>query len=85
MPPGSTVSKPSKVKVWVEGTVSDGIEPGCRVLRSKGVVYVLIWRDGTLVTGQQVSARTVEGTLQPGLATTCQQGTPLLVERVLNQ
>lgn len=82
MPPGSTVSKPSKVKVRVEGTVSDGIEPGCRVLRSKGVVYVLIWRDGTLVTGQQVE---VEGTLQPGLATTCQQGTPLLVERVLNQ
>ena len=82
MPPESTVSKPSKVKVRVEGTVSDGIEPGCRVLRSKGVVYVLIWRDGTLVAGQQVK---VEGTLQPGLATTCQQGTPLLVERVLNQ
>jgi hypothetical protein len=44
-------------------------------------VYLLIGRQGTLVTGQEVE---VEGTLQPDLITTCQQGTPLVVERNLS-
>jgi hypothetical protein len=66
--------------VRVKGTVSDGVEPGCLVLKAKGVAYVLIWRQGTVVTGQVE----VEGTVQPDLRTTCQQGTPLVVERVLH-
>lgn len=77
--PTRTGGKHSRVRVM--GTVSDGIEPGCRLLVSKGVVYLLIWRHGTLVTGQEVE---VEGTVQPDLLTTCQQGTPLVVERVLS-
>ncbi|MHB1472357.1 MAG: hypothetical protein ACYCV4_01810 [Dermatophilaceae bacterium] len=77
--PASTGGKHSTVRV--RGTVSDGVEPGCTLLTSKGAVYLLIWRHGTLVTGQEVE---VEGTVQPDLITTCQQGTPLVVERVLS-
>src|SRR5450631_243923 len=57
-PPTTTGSHSS---VRVRGTVSDGVEPGCMLLTSKGVVYQLIWRHGTPVTGQQIE---VEGTLQ---------------------
>lgn len=67
--------------VRVRGTVSEGVEPGCKVLTSKGVLYLLISRERTLVTGQQVE---LEGTVQPALITTCQQGTPLVVKRVLS-
>lgn len=77
--PPTRTGKHSTVRV--RGTVSDGVEAGCRLLTSKGVVYLLIWRGGTLVTGQEVE---VEGTVQPDLITTCQQGTPLVVERVLS-
>lgn len=67
--------------VRVKGIVSDGVEPGCRLLTSQGVAYLLMGRQSAMVTGQKVE---VEGTLQPDLRTTCQQGTPLVVERVLS-
>lgn len=79
VPPTRTGSKHSTVRV--KGIVSDGIEPGCRLLTSRGVVYLLMGRQPAMVTGQVVE---VEGTLQPDLQTTCQQGTPLVVERVLS-
>lgn len=69
------------VSVRVRGTVSDGVEAGCRLLTGNGVVYLLIWRHGTLVSGQEIE---VEGTVQPDLLTICQQGTPLVVERILS-
>ncbi len=65
----------------VRGMVSDGVEPGCKLLTSEGVVYLLIWRHGALGTGQEIE---VEGTVEPDLVTTCQQGTPLVVERILS-
>lgn len=77
--PPTRAGKHSMVRV--RGTVSDGVEPGCRLLTSKGVTYLLIWRHGTLVTGKEIE---VEGTVQPDLVTTCQQGTPLVVGRVLS-
>lgn len=79
MSPTSSGARHSTVRV--KGTVSEGVEPGCRLLTHNGVVYLLIWRHGTLITGQEVE---VEGTVQPDLVTTCQQGTPLVVERVLS-
>lgn len=65
----------------VRGTVSDGVEPGCTLLTSKGVVYQLLWREGTPFTGTEIE---VEGYIQSDLMTTCQQGTPLVVERFLS-
>lgn len=70
--------------VRVRGSVSDGVEPGCTLLTSNGVVYLLIWGQTTPITGPEGEVE-VEGTLQPDLVTTCQQGTPLLVKRVLSR
>jgi len=67
--------------VRVAGAVSDGVEPGCTLLTSDGVVYQLIWRHGTPVIRPRME---VEGTVQPDLMTTCQQGTPLVVDRVVS-
>jgi len=67
--------------IRIRGTVSDGVEPGCMLLTSKGVVYLLLWRHKTPVTGPEIE---VEGTLQPDLLTTCQQGIPLVVDRVVS-
>ena len=75
-------TKPGKhTTVRVRGIVSDGVEQGCTLLTSKGVVYLLLWREGTPYTGREIE---VEGTIQPDLMTTCQQGTPLVVERILS-
>lgn len=78
VPPTGT-GKHSSVRV--RGTVSEGVETGCTLLTSNGVVYLLIWRHGTPLSGQRIE---VEGTVQPDLMTTCQQGIPLVVERVLS-
>lgn len=66
--------------VRVRGTVSDGVEGGCTLLTSNGVVYQLLWGDKTPSTKTEIE---VEGTIAPNLMTTCQQGTPLVVKRVL--
>jgi hypothetical protein len=77
--PPTRTGKHSSMRV--RGTVSDGIEPGCMLLTSNGVVYLLVWPHGTPVTGQMIE---VEGTIQPDLMTTCQHGIPLVVEKVLS-
>jgi hypothetical protein len=73
-------SGPKEARVTVRGTVTDGVEAGCVLLVADGVVYLLLGQRGQLAEGADV---TVEGTLKPGLMTTCQQGTPLVVERVV--
>jgi hypothetical protein len=77
--PPTTTGTPATVRVT--GTVSDGVEPGCTLLTSDGVVYQLIWRHATPLIRPEME---VEGTLQPDLMTTCQQGTPLVVDRVVS-
>jgi len=79
VPPSKGAKYPT---VRVRGTVSDGVEPGCTLLTSEGVVYLLLWREGTSYTGTEVE---VEGTLQTDRMTTCQQGTPLVVERIVSR
>jgi hypothetical protein len=72
--------KPSipPAEVTVTGTVEMGVERGCRMLRtSDDVVYQLV---GSADPRIQAGARlTVRGRPDPGLITTCQQGTPLRV------
>jgi hypothetical protein len=73
-PPDRTVG-PAK-PVTVTGTVAEGVEAGCLVLGR----YLLIGGRGD---GVRAGAKvTVTGRAQPDLVTTCQQGTPLLVETV---
>ena len=56
------------------GTVSSGVEPGCLLLDS----YLLLGGPAdVLKPGARV---TVTGQAQPDLMTTCQQGTPFVVE-----
>ena len=84
-PPEDRTLPPTKAgkhaTVRVRGTVSDGVESGCMLLTSKGVVYQIHWPEGTPFTGTEIE---VEGTIQPDRMTTCQQGTPLVVKRILN-
>ena len=69
-PPGPTPSPPTRIT----GTVSAGVEPGCLLLDG----YLLVGGPPDLLRpGVRV---TVTGRAQPDLITTCQQGTPFLVE-----
>jgi hypothetical protein len=59
--------------VTVDGTIEAGVEPGCRVLTAGSTRYLVLGADDAPMG---VPVR-VEGVLQPGVLSTCQQGTPL--------
>ncbi|GAA4925109.1 hypothetical protein LX16_0147 [Stackebrandtia albiflava] len=62
----------------ITGTVSSGVESGCVLLEYDGTVYNLVGGDaGILTAGATVE---VTGRVDEGLMTTCQQGTPFVVE-----
>ncbi len=69
-----------QVKVLVKGTVTNGVEPGCRLLDTgQGLRWLLLAgaRDeGRLRPGARVE---VVGVRATGQASTCQQGRPLQV------
>ncbi|MCW3838748.1 hypothetical protein ONA70_01370 [Micromonospora yasonensis] len=75
-PPRGGSAKPAGASSTITGTVENGVEPNCFLL------------DGNLLVGAprgalKVGARvTVTGRSQPDLMTTCQQGTPFVVESV---
>jgi hypothetical protein len=74
-PPGATKT-PAAATVTVSGTVEAGVEPNCLLLKG----YLLFGgQDEGVRAGAKV---TVTGRTMPGVATTCQQGTPLRVETV---
>jgi hypothetical protein len=82
--PGPTGSAPGPAvgEVSVTGSVADGVEPGCRVLRAPDREYLLVVpsaADFALRAGTRV---TVTGRLRPDMATTCMQGIPLVVTAV---
>jgi hypothetical protein len=62
------------------GDVVEGVEAGCRLLRTPSGDYLLVVRpevDGPLLRpGNRV---TVRGRLEPELLSYCQQGTPFVV------
>lgn len=63
--------------ITVDGVVEAGVEPGCKVLTANGTSYQLI--GGQVPVGVPVR---ITGVLQPGVLTTCQQGTPIRVTKV---
>ncbi|HEY7103689.1 MAG TPA: hypothetical protein VH573_18780 [Mycobacteriales bacterium] len=70
--------------ITVDGVVEHGVEPGCLVLRTGSKSYLLLRSDG----GEEaenvpvaVPIR-VQGDVITGIASYCQQGTPLLVRTV---
>jgi len=63
--------------ITVDGVVEAGVEPGCKVLTANGAAYQVI--GGDVPVGVPVR---ITGVLQPGVLTTCQQGTPIRVTKV---
>ncbi|MET8348824.1 MULTISPECIES: hypothetical protein [unclassified Micromonospora] len=73
-PPGGPTVPPPVGATELTGTITPGVEPNCVLLDG----YLLIGgpRD-VLTAGAKV---TVTGRVEPGMMTTCQQGTPFVVE-----
>lgn len=62
------------------GTISSGVESGCVLLEQDGTTYNLVGGDReVLAEGAEVE---VTGSVDEGLMTTCQQGTPFAVDTV---
>jgi hypothetical protein len=90
-PPAPTSSEPSPTKgrgtepsgeITVTGKVVSGVEPGCRVLQTTDKSYLLI-AQGPQEQALKVGATvTVKGEVKSDMATTCMQGTPLVVSSV---
>ena len=67
--------------ITVDGVVEHGVEPGCLVLRTGSKSYLLLRSDGGEAAENvpvAVPVR-VHGDVITGIASYCQQGTPLLV------
>lgn len=70
-------SAPVKGEITVTGTVANGVEKDCTLLRTDREVYLLLGGDRTIIgEGARV---TVRGRPDPGLLSTCQQGIPFQV------
>ena len=70
--------------ITVDGVVEHGVEPGCLVLRTGSKSYLLLRGDGSEAAENvpvAVPVR-VRGEVITGIASYCQQGTPLLVDTV---
>ncbi|WP_274534365.1 copper chaperone PCu(A)C [Saccharothrix sp. CB00851] len=73
--PATSPTRPATV---LRGRVVDGVEPGCLVLATDRGQFLLLGGDEEVLrAGAEV---VVEGTVRPGQATTCQQGTPFAVD-----
>lgn len=73
-------SKPgSASQTAISGTVEAGVESGCLVLEHDGTVYGIFGSFDTSIVyaGAEV---TLHGKVDAGMMSTCQQGTPFVVE-----
>ena len=71
--------KPAPVQT-ITGTLSAGVEPGCLLLSGSAGEYLLIIGDPAQRAAAKPGAKvTAVGTPDPGMMTTCQQGTPFAV------
>lgn len=81
-PASAAPSSPSSAGglLALHGTIQEGVEANCVLLVTDSKTYLLIGGDrSALNSGAKL---TVYGTPEPGLMTTCQQGTPFVVESV---
>ncbi|MEU4221638.1 hypothetical protein [Actinoplanes sp. NPDC026623] len=63
----------------ITGTITAGVEPGCLLLDD----HLLIIKDAALQSVAKVGASvTATGHAEPGMMTTCQQGTPFVVTTI---
>ena len=72
----SATKPPSGGTKTLTGTITAGVEPNCLLLED----HLLIISDAKLKAAAKTGATvTVTGRVEPGMMTTCQQGTPLVV------
>ncbi|GID93271.1 hypothetical protein Adi01nite_26830 [Amorphoplanes digitatis] len=75
----SSTKPPPAGSKTISGTVTAGVEPGCLLLED----HLLIIKDTALKSVAKVGASvTATGEAQPGMMTTCQQGTPFVVATI---
>lgn len=82
-PPAIPKITSSGLPVVLRGVLQSGVEDGCLLLATPAGVYVLL--GDVRLDGRPAGAGTaveVTGTPSPDRATTCQQGTPLVVQAV---
>ncbi|MFC7532093.1 hypothetical protein [Actinoplanes sp. GCM10030250] len=67
----------------ITGTVRQGVEPGCLLLKDATGDHLLVFKDdkieATVKAGSEV---TVVGKVETGMMTTCMQGEPFVVSSV---
>lgn len=75
-PASSAPATASPAKETLTGSITAGVEPDCLLLDD----HLLIIQDPELKSAAKVGATvTVTGRVEPGMMTTCQQGTPFVV------
>ncbi|HWH01340.1 MAG TPA: hypothetical protein VNV66_18970 [Pilimelia sp.] len=75
--PSSPSAKPGELTVT--GLVVDGVEPNCLLLQADGASYLLIMQPEVSFAPRAGQRITVRGRPDASMATTCMQGTPLVV------
>jgi hypothetical protein len=67
----------------ISGTIAEGVEPHCLILRDSGGSHVLFFDDPGLRSAAKAGSRvTLTGRSEPTMMTTCQQGVPFIVSSV---
>jgi hypothetical protein len=61
------------------GTLQEGVEGNCLLLKTPERLYQLIGGDRSKLNGSTTAKVTVTGRIAVGMMTTCQQGTPFQV------
>jgi hypothetical protein len=76
---GDTSKPGSDSQTTISGTVEAGVESGCLVLEHDGTVYGIFgdFDSSVVYAGAEV---TLHGKVDTGMMSTCQQGTPFVVE-----
>ncbi|MDN3240146.1 hypothetical protein [Glycomyces tritici] len=71
-------SKPGS-SMTISGTIEAGVESGCLVLEHEGTVYGIFGNFDSSVVYAGATV-TLQGKVDDGMMSTCQQGTPFVVE-----
>jgi len=78
-----TSGRPAAGGKTLTGTVTAGVEPNCMLLTGSGGDHLLIFDDPAMRTSAAVGTKvTVVGRAEPGMMSTCQQGTPFIVTEI---
>jgi hypothetical protein len=77
VPPPNTGSE-----MTITGTLQEGVEGNCVLLKTPDRLYQLIGGDRSKLQGSTSGKVTVTGRIATGMMTTCQQGTPFQVTDV---